>query len=174
MKNKNFFVLNYLIDLYAIKPFTMNNDTLIYLIMYLLLLKSDCEALKYVSLFELIYTNKHELDDTFKEAIYNYNEGLPQVLSFIRFMTKLVLDLYKKTDDILYAYKDEQNLAKADNIENTIMKLNNIFTKEDIRLVHPYVSESTINRVLLKLRDENIIRPLGKGRSAKWIKVGLK
>ena len=29
-----------------------------------------------------------------------------------------------------------------------------IFTKDEIRLLHPYVSESTINRALIKLRDE--------------------
>ena len=89
-------------------------------------------------------------------------------------MTNLILKLYERTDDIISQYCQDSNLAKADNIENTIMNLNNIFTKEEIRLNHPYVSESTINRVLLKLRDEKIIKPLGKGRCAKWIKIGLK
>ena len=166
--------LNYLIDLYALKPFTLNNDCLFYVIMYLLLLKCDIGAIHYVSLFEAIYNHKEELNDSLNEAIYNYNEGIPQILSFIRFMTSLILKLYERTDNIISQYSTDANLAKADNIENTIMNLNNIFTKEEIRLNHPYVSESTINRVLLKLRDENIIRPLGKGRSAKWIKIGLK
>ena len=166
--------LNYLIDLYALKPFTYNNDTLFYVIMYLLLLKCDIGAIYYVSLFEAIYNSKEELNDALNEAIYNYNEGIPQILSFIRFMTNLILKLYERTDAIISQYCEDANLAKADNIENTIMNLNNIFTKEEIRLNHPYVSESTINRVLLKLKDENIIRPLGKGRSAKWIKIGLK
>ena len=44
------------------------------------------------------------------------------------------------------------------------------FTKEDIRLQNPYVSESTINRALISLRDSGYIEPLGKGRSAKWIR----
>lgn len=166
--------LNYLIDLYALKPFTNNNDLLFYVIMYLLLLKADVKAIHYVSLFEAIYENNTEFTDSLQEAIYNYNEGLPQILPFIRFTTKLILKLYERTNKIIEAYKDEATNPKAETIENTIMNLNNIFTKEEIRLVHPYVSESTINRVLLKLRDENIIRPLGKGRSAKWIKIGLK
>ena len=62
---------------------------------------------------------------------------------------------------------------KSTNIENTINKLPNIFTKDQIREIHPYVSESTINRALQKLRDENKIKPLGKGRSAKWRKISL-
>ena len=166
--------LNYLIDLYALKPFNSNNDLLFYVIMYLLLLKAEVQAINYVSIFEAISDNLDSFKEALQEAIYNYNEGLPQILPFIRFMTKLILNLYERTNKIIEAYKDECTNPKADNIENTIMNLNNIFTKEEIRLVHPYVSESTINRVLLKLRDENIIRPLGKGRSAKWIKIGLK
>lgn len=166
--------LNYLIDLYALKPFTVNNDCLFYLIMYLLMLKANIGAISYVSLFEAIYNNKHALDDSLQEAIYNYNEGIPQILSFMRFFTKLILDMYKHTEEIIKAFEKESEIAKADNIENTILNLNNIFTKDEIRLNHPYVSESTINRVLLKLKDENIIKPLGKGRSAKWIKIGLK
>lgn len=166
--------LNYFVDLYAIKPFNAHNDTLVYLVLYLLLLKSDCECLLYVSLFEMIYKNKKDFDDYLMQAFYTWKEGLPQILPFVRFFSKLILDLYKHADDIIKTYESDQNINKGDNIENTIMRLPNIFTKDEIRLIHPYVSESTINRALTKLRDENIIRPLGKGRSAKWIKVGIK
>ena len=48
--------------------------------------------------------------------------------------------------------------------------MQSIFTKEDIRKEYPYVSESTINRALSTLRDQGYIKPLGKGRSAKWTK----
>ncbi|WP_286170322.1 hypothetical protein [Halocella sp. SP3-1] len=41
-------------------------------------------------------------------------------------------------------------------------------TKEDIRNACPDVSESTINRVFSKLKKEEIIEVLGKGRNAKW------
>ena len=166
--------LNYLVDLYALKPFTINNECLFYVIMYLLLLKCDIKALMFVSLFEEIYKRKEEFNDALHEAIYNYNEGIFQVLPFIRLSLNIILDMYKHTEEIISIYENEALNAKADNIENTIMNLNNIFTKEEIRLNHPYVSESTINRVLLKLRDEKIIKPLGKGRCAKWIKIGLK
>ena len=167
-------LLNYFIDLYAIKPFNLHNDTLLYMVLYLLLLKADVQAVLYVSLFEMIYENKKEFDDLLKQACFAYNEGLPQILPFIRFFTKLILKLYEKTDMVIKSYESDQNINKGDNIENTIMNLPNIFTKDEIRLIHPYVSESTINRALTKLRDENIIRPLGKGRSAKWLKVGIK
>ena len=45
------------------------------------------------------------------------------------------------------------------------------FTKDDVRRYHPDASDSTINRILFKLRDDGIIMPLGKGRSARWMKL---
>ena len=51
------------------------------------------------------------------------------------------------------------------------MKLGETFTKDEIRNKSPYISESTINRTLKRLRDENKIRPNGVGRSATWIKL---
>ena len=36
--------LNYFVDLYAIKPFNINNDALNYVVLYLLLLKCDIKA----------------------------------------------------------------------------------------------------------------------------------
>ena len=51
------------------------------------------------------------------------------------------------------------------------MKLNDVFAKDEIRERHPLISDSTINRTLKRLQEEGKIRPLGKGRSAKWIKL---
>ena len=68
-------------------------------------------------------------------------------------------------------YEYDSKLNKGDNIENTIYRVPQIFTKDDIRIKHPYVSDSTINRTLQRLRDEGKISPLGTGRSAKWMRV---
>ena len=165
---------NYIVDIYAIKPFTAKNDTLLYLLLYLMLLQADIEALKYQSFFELIYKNKDKFLDRLNEACYNYYEGFPQILPFIRLLTSLIIELYIQVDSNMLEYKKEQDSYKAENIEKTVLNLPNIFTKDDVRKYHPYVSESTINRALTKLREENIIKPLSKGRGAKWIKIGLK
>ena len=165
--------LNYFIDLSNIKPFTANNLTSSLMTLYLLMLKSELDVFRYVSFFEMIYNNLGEFNDRLLDVSYNWKEGISQPTSFIRFMITLILEAYEKAEKIIYEYKIDQNLSKGDNIENTILKLPAIFTKDQIRAVHPYVSESTINRALQKLRDENKIKPLGKGRSAKWRKISL-
>lgn len=163
--------LHFFIDFYNYQPFTSDNTLTSYILLYLLLLKADIDAFKYVSFFELLYENYEEFETELKQASFNWSEGFAQTLGFTRFMIRIISKAYDKTDDIIKMYEFDRSINKADNIENTILKLPDIFTKEEIRMNHPFVSESTINRTLSKLRDENVIKPLGKGRSAKWIKI---
>jgi Fic family protein len=163
--------LHYFIDFINYQPFTSNNELTSYLLIYLLLLKADVYAFRFVSFFELLYDNFEEFETELKKASFNWNEGFSQTLEFVRFMTKLILKAYHNTNEVIKIYEFDRSINKANNIENTILKLPEIFTKEEIRINHPFVSESTINRTLSKLRDEKVIKPLGKGRSAKWIKI---
>jgi len=82
-------------------------------------------------------------------------------------------NLYADLADLAreYHYENTLDISKTDYIENTIDKLEEVFTKEDIRLKHPLISDSTINRTLKRLQEENKVRPLGLGRNAKWIKL---
>ncbi|MDD4212879.1 MAG: hypothetical protein PHY42_05750 [Bacilli bacterium] len=162
--------LNYFIDFYNLAPFTEANELSAYLLLYLLMMKANVHAFSYVSLFELLYNAYPEFLTELKNASFNWKEGYAQTLGFVRFMLKVMVQAYKRADEIIHEFEYDQNLNKANNIENTINKLQGIFTKEDIRRFHPYVSESTINRALNKMKDENQIKPLSKGRSAKWIK----
>ena len=82
-----------------------------------------------------------------------------------------LLEVYERIEKLLRDYTFDTSLNKGDDVENTILKLEGIFTKEHIRKRHPFVSDSTIDRTLKKLRDENVIKPLSTGRSAKWIKI---
>lgn len=162
---------NYFIDFINVAPFTEHNLTAALVLLYLLILKADLDAFKYISFFELLYENYEEFQTEIKNASFNWKEGFAQTFGFIRFMNKLIIAGYEKAANVIKEYKFDSNLNKADNIGNTIFKLPDIFTKKEIRMIHPYVSESTINRALMRLRDEGFIKPLGKGRSAKWVKV---
>lgn len=163
--------LHFFIDFHNIKPFVSKNETAELILLYLLIFKSDLEAFRYVSFFESLYDQYDEFLTELRNASFNWKEGYAQTLGFVRFINKFIIKAYQKAHVIIKDYKFDANLNKADNIENTITKLPDIFTKDEIRLLHPYVSESTINRALIKMRDEGFIKPLGKGRSAKWIRM---
>jgi hypothetical protein len=105
------------------------------------------------------------------QSSFNWEVGYAQVLPLHEFLIEQTIASYTLLNDIVRDYNFDKQLNKSDNVENTINKLDEIFTKDDIRIIHPYISDSTINRTLKRMRDEGKIRPLGKGRSAKWMKL---
>ena len=162
--------LNYFVDFYNLRPFIAKNEVISLVILYQLVLIADINAFKYVSFFEMLYLDFPSFTDELCKASVNWKEGYAQTTEFVRYFLKLVIKAYSQTDKIIKDYRFDSTNKKVDNIENTILSMKSIFTKEEIRLANPYVSESTINRALISLRDQGFIEPLGKGRSAKWIR----
>ncbi len=167
----SFIIINFVIDFVNLKPFVKYNDVIGYFLMYVLLLKHGYNSLHLSSLFELLYKRKALLDKLFKDASHNWSEGLSDIIPLHRFMLERLLETYKGLHELLRNYTFDLQTNKSDYIENTINRLDEVFTKEEIRVAHPTISDSTINRTLKRLRDEKKIRPLGKGRSAKWMKL---
>lgn len=162
--------IHYYIDLFNLNAFESKNTTLNYLILYQIVLSSDLNAFKYVSFFELIYNNLTEFNNELCKASLNWSEGIAQTTDFVRYFLQIIENAYKNADLMIKNYLFDKTNKKGENIESLILNMETIFTKEDIRLNYPYVSESTINRALVNLRDNGLIIPIGKGRSAKWMR----
>ncbi|MCK7488519.1 MAG: hypothetical protein MZU97_25765 [Bacillus subtilis] len=103
----------------------------------------------------------------------NWASGYADLMPLHKLLLRLFFEVYNQLSITARDHEYEQNLeiSKSDYIENTIDKLAEVFSKDDIREKHPLISDSTINRTLKRLQEANKIRPLGKGRSAKWIKL---
>jgi hypothetical protein len=167
----SFVIVNFYVDFINLKPFSMHNDVIGLVMLYILLLSHGYRSLHLASVFEMLHKQHSQLDKFTKDASHNWSEGLADVMPLHRFMLKRLLESYKGLHDLLRNYTFDLQTNKSDYIENTINKLDEVFTKEEIRAQHPTISDSTINRTLKRLRDEKKIRPLGTGRSAKWMKL---
>lgn len=166
-----YLIVNFYIDFLNIKPFYDKNEEIGLLLMHILLLANGYEVFEYESFIKHIYTNKERFDQLVNMSSFNYEEGLAQVLPLHRFILQGSLEAYQELMFRVRDYEFDKHLNKTNNIENSILKLEEVFTKEDIRQKHPFVSDSTINRTLKRMRDEGLISPLGKGRSAKWMRI---
>ncbi len=166
-----FIALNFYVDFMQLKPFAAHNDVIALLTFYVLLLNADYQAFHLTSFFEKIFKRRETFSSLLSEASHNWAEGLSDTHDFHRFILDVTIESYKELSEMLRNYTFDQQLNKGDYIENTINKLDEVFTKEAIRRAHPTISESTINRTLKRLREEKKIRPLGRGRSAKWMKL---
>ncbi len=167
----SYVIMNFYIDFIKIKPFVDKNEEIGMLLMYLLLLTNGFEVFEYISLMERVYKTKELFDNVVLQSSFNWEVGYAQILPLHKYIVDIAIESYQTLNYLVRDYEFDKQLNKSNNIENTINKLEDTFSKDDIRNIHPYISDSTINRTLKRLRDEGKIRPLGKGRSAKWIKL---
>ncbi len=164
-------VTNFYIDFINLKVFNEGNELISLMLIYILLFKERFNVFKYMSFFEELYNQKEMFKNAVIQAGFNWEHGFSQTTPLNIMIMDLMIVAYNKTDEVVRDYNFDAKLNKSDNIENTIMKLPQVFTKDEIRNKHPYTSESTINRTLQRLKDENKVRPNGVGRSATWIRL---
>lgn len=164
-------ITNFYVDFMNMHLMEEEHEFMAVMMLYVLLFAEGFRMFHYVSFFDLLYTMKAEFNTAFLQANYHWKEGFSQTSSLNRMIIKLLLIGYENVEQQLRDYTFDAELNKSDNIENTILKGEELFTKDDIRRHHPFVSDSTINRTLKRLKDEDKVRPLGYGRSAKWMRV---
>lgn len=166
--------MNLLVDFINMEVYTGDYNVMIgVLVLYILMIQNGFIVANYESFFAKLHLYKDDFDSAIRKCKFQWEEGLSEIMPlqrlFIRIFTELYFDLSERARD--FEYESKLEISKSDYIENTIMKLGEIFAKDEIRERHPLISDSTINRTLKRLQEENKIRPLGKGRSAKWIKL---
>jgi hypothetical protein len=169
-----FLILNFMVDFLNMDLFKFKeSDVLALLIYYVVAGQERLVVTRYVSFFGKLYFHIKEYQIALDKTRFNWKEGYAEIMPMQRLFLKIFQDMYVELADSArdYEYESKLEISKSDYVENTIDKLNEVFSKEDIRLKHPLISDSTINRTLQRMQGENKIRPLGKGRSAKWIKL---
>ncbi len=168
---EGFLATNFYVDFINLRPFRTGNELIGLLSLYVLFLRGGYACFHLSGFFEKLLKRRESFQKHVKEASHNWNEGLSDTIGLHRFFLDIALEAYKDVHELLRNYTFDQQMNKSDYIENTVNRLEEVFTKADIREAHPTVSDSTIDRTLRRLRDEKKIRPLGKGRSAKWMKL---
>ena len=136
-----------------------------------MMIRSELDVFYYIGFFEKYLANKDKWDSEKRLSFINFPTSHLQLNGLICLIFDIINTSYQELNDIIREKNFDKRMYKGDGIEQTIARLPSTFSKEDIRVYHPDVSDSTINRALIKLRDENYIMPLGKGRSARWVKL---
>lgn len=164
-------ITNLYVDLLHMNVYTSHNEFMALLIYYCLLFRERFNVFKYVSFFQLYYENKDKFETATISASYDWEQGFSQTAPLNRLTIKTMLDAYQQVENKADDYTFDKRIRKIDNVEATILKLGEVFTKEQIKNAHPQFSESTINRALTNLKNQNKIRSNGTGRSATWVRL---
>jgi len=163
-------IANFYVDFINMDIVSKHNDVIALILLYALLSK-NFNVFKYVSFFKYFLKEKENWKTGVIQANYYWSSGYAQTDMLSRILINLMISAYEEVDRMAHEFAFEKELNKSNNIENSILKLDEIFSKEDLRKRHPNVSDATIDRTLKRLKDENKIRPLGKGRSSKWQRI---
>jgi len=158
------------IDLYNNQYIDHYND-IVSIIVYYALLLYNFKVFKYVSFFKHLYFQKEAYLVGMNQSTATYQTEFVQMPIFNSVIYETFKLSFNEAEQKLNDYSRDVKQAKSDSIEGTIMRGNEVFSKADLKKAHPNVSETTIDRVLSALSEQNIIRSTGKGRSAKWVRL---
>lgn len=160
-------ITNFYIDFLNMNVFDNYNDLLALIFMYVMIFQ-NFPIFTYISFFKYFRKYEQPWQLAIKQANYNWESGFPQTDGLTELIYKILVDSYQELDEIAYQYEFEKDLNKSDALENTILKMRELFTKEDLRRLHPLISDSTISRTLERLKNERKIMVIGAGRASKW------
>ena len=119
---------------------------------------------------------KVKIDGTDEKIVEYLNKRvLIQKGTFKDILEPTIEDAYKRlikpsVENEVSGFAWDKKMKKIDNVEATILKLPEVFTREQVRQLMN-VSDSTLNRALDSLKKQNKIRPNGTGRSATWVRL---
>lgn len=175
IKNKNVeptqAITNLYVDLLHLNLFNNHNQILSLIILYCLLVKERFNLFKYISFFEEYYKKIEQFRASTISAGFNWETGYSQTAMLNKDIIDMLLEGYGKVEQMIANFNFDKKIKKIDNVESAILKLGEVFTREQIKQVCPQLSDSTINRALARLKDENKVRPNGTGRSASWVRL---
>lgn len=159
-------------EMINLKPYSNYNELASMIALYYMIISCDVISFSYLSFFEFFIQLKDQIGTSVAKGSINYHDNYLKTADTVRLIFKLINNSYKELQKLIKNYYYQERAFKSDVIEVTVIqKMPTYFTKDDIRRYHPNASDSTINRILIKLRDEQVIMPLGKGRSARWMKL---
>lgn len=165
-------IASFFIDFMMEDIFDDENEIIGIFALYALLFKNGFELFRFTSFLEEFFNNYDEFKDCLAKSEYGWHDGYPNASYLTNFLRQIMINCYAKIDMSMNKIKIIAGNQKTNMIEYSILKtVPDVFTKEMIQELNPNASLTTINRTLMRLRDENKIIPNGTGRSATWTRI---
>jgi len=158
---------SYVFDFTVIHPFSDGNGRMSRLLMLLLLYRQGYEIGRYTSLEKLISDTKETYYDALAASTVGWHEEQHDILHWLRYIVGILVAAYDRFEANTKAVG--RRGTKTEAIKQFIRaSISDEFTIADIRSAAPVAGDALIRKVLHDLRDEGIIRAVGRGRSARW------
>ncbi len=160
----------YVLDFLCIHPFLDGNGRMARLITLLLLYRNGYEVGRYISLERVIEQTKESYYETLQKSSQGWHKGKHDALPWVEYALSTILAAYKEFES-RFAGVSKGRGSKTDIVMNAIDSIVGDFSVSDLEKACPDVSVDMIRHVLKKLKKDDRISSLGKGRFARWRKV---
>lgn len=158
-------------DFLCVHPFTDGNGRIARLLTLLLLYHFDYEVGRYISLERVYEETKETYYESLEASSQRWHDSRHDVHPWLNYFWGMLLRAYEKFENRVGTTRAGRGW-KTERIREAVANRIGPFSISDIESDCPGVSRDMIRIVLRQMRDEKLIISKGKGRGAKWVKVG--
>lgn len=158
----------FVLDFLCIHPFDDGNGRMSRLLTLLLLYRSGYIVGKYISIEKMIETTKETYYEALQKSSTLWHEDENDYLPFIKYMLGIVVASYREFSSRIKLLTTA-GLTKIGRIGETIKQTNGTITKSEIMNKCPDISQTTVQRALAELQDQEKIKKIGGGRYTKYV-----
>ncbi len=160
-----------ILDFLCIHPFTDGNGRASRLLTLQLLYKMGFEVGRYISLERVIEESKETYYEALKLSSDGWHEGNHDPHPWLDYFWGILIRAYSEFSERAGVLNRGPG-GKAAQVRRAIGKTTKPFSLSELQTECPGVSLPTIKRELSAMRDEGLVMLTGRGRGAKWTRVG--
>ena len=158
------------LDFLCIHPFRDGNGRVSRLLLLQCCYLLGFDAGRYISLERIIEQNKERYYETLRQSSEGWHEGRHNPWLYIGYLLFILKQAYKEFEQRVGEMTAPHG-EKTARIETAIQNFSEKFSTADLHRACPGVSIDLVRATLKRLQEEKIVKCLGKGRSAKWIRL---
>lgn len=158
----------YILDFLTIHPFTDGNGRMSRLLTLLLLYQGGYGVGRYISLERIVLETGASYYEALHASTKGWHENRHDLLPWIRYFLGVIVAAYRELDDRMQAI-GSSSASKRDAVQRAIAELpTDEFTAAEILHEVPGLSRDYLGSVLRRLREQEVIGAVGRGRGARW------
>jgi len=161
----------YVLDFLCIHPFSDGNGRMARLLTVLLLYKEEYEVARYISLERLIEQTREGYYDTLYRASQGWHQSAHDPMPWVNYFLGVVYAAYGEFARDVGELRDGRGMKThlvLQAIEHTIGD----FSISELHQRCPSVGLDMLRHVLRSERDAGRVRAIGRGRGARWRRIG--
>jgi Fic family protein len=158
------------LDFLCIHPFRDGNGRVSRLLLLQCCYQLGFDVGRYISLERIIEQNKERYYETLRQSSEGWHEGRHTPWPYIGYLLFILKQAYKEFEQRVGELTAPHG-EKTARVERAIQSFPDKFSTASLHQACPGVSIDLVRATLKRLQEEKKVKCLGKGRSAKWMRL---